>query len=121
MSERQDRLATLEAILAGFNAHDLDAILRHFADDCVLEVPRGPDPWGRRFTGIDEVREGLEARFAGIPDVHYEGHGHLVDGDRGLSEWTLRGTTTGGERLEVRGCDVWTFAPDGRIAVKSSF
>jgi ketosteroid isomerase-like protein len=34
-----------------------------------------------------------------------------VDADR---------TTTDGERIEVRGCDLWTFR-DGRIAKKDSF
>ena len=121
MDEREQRIATLAAILDGFNAHDLDAILSHFADDCVFESPRGPEPHGRRFEGIDEVRRGLAARFEGIPDVSYESHGDFADGDRGVSEWTIRGTTTTGETIEVRGCDVWTFAPDGRIAVKNSF
>ena len=39
---------TLKALCGAFNAHDLDAIMTHFADDCVLEMPRGPDPWGAR-------------------------------------------------------------------------
>ena len=76
---------------------------------------------GRRFEGIVEVRRGLAARFETIPDVRYESHGDFVDGDRGVSEWTLSGTTTDGEAVEVRGCDIWTFAPDGRVAVKNSF
>jgi ketosteroid isomerase-like protein len=121
MDDREARLASLGAILDGFNAHDLDAILSHFAEDCVFEAPRGPDPWGRRFEGIEEVRRGLAARFEGIPDVRYESHGDFVDGDRGVSEWTISGTTTAGDHVEVRGCDIWTFAPDGRIAVKNSF
>jgi ketosteroid isomerase-like protein len=121
MDDRQERLESLRAILEGFNAHDLDAILSHFAEDCILETPRGPDPWGRRFEGIEEVRRGLAARFETIPDVRYESHGDFVDGDRGVSEWTIRGTTTEGDAVEVRGCDLWTFAPDGRIAVKNSF
>ena len=121
MDDRDDRLATLKAVLDGFNAHDLDAILSHFGEDCRFDSPRGPDPWGRRFEGIEQVRRGLAARFETIPDVSYESHGDFVDGDRGVSEWTLRGTTTDGAAIEVRGCDIWTFAPDGRIAVKDSF
>ena len=42
-------VATLEAITDAFNAHDLDAIMQFFADDCSLDMPRGPDPWGKRF------------------------------------------------------------------------
>jgi ketosteroid isomerase-like protein len=111
----------LKAVLDAFNRHDLDAIMGHFAEDCVLETPRGPDAWGTRFTGKDEVRRGLAARFEGIPDVHYGDDAHFVSGDRGLSEWTITGTTVGGERVEVRGCDLWTFGDDGAITRKDSF
>ena len=114
------KLEVLGRVLDGFNAHDLDAILAEFDDDCVFESPRGADPWGRRFVGKDEVREAFQTRFAGIPDVHYRGEGDFVAGDRGVSEWTLTGTTGEGERIEVRGCDLWTFTGD-RIARKDSF
>ena len=114
--------AMLRAVLDAFNRHDLDAIMGHFADDAVFESPRGPDPWGTRFVGKEAVRAGLAKRFAGIPDVHYGDDEHFLsaDGVRGVSEWTLTGTTTDGERLEVRGCDLWTLA-DGRITRKDSF
>ena len=111
---------TLQAITDAFNRHDLDAIMEFFADDAAFETPRGPDPWGRRFEGKVAVREGLAMRFSGIPDVHYGEDDHFVAGDRGASEWTLTGTTTAGERLEVRGCDLWTFR-DGLVSRKDSF
>ena len=110
----------LEEITDAFNRHDLDAIMGYFTDDAVFESPRGSEPWGRRFTGKDAVREGLAARFTGIPDVHYGDGDHFVAGDRGASEWTLTGTTTEGETLEVRGCDLWTFR-DGLVTRKDSY
>ena len=94
--------------------------LRAIADDAAFESPRGPDPRGSRFEGKSAVREGLVARFIGIPDVHYGDDAHFVSGDRGASEWTLTGTTTDGQRLEVRGCDLWTFR-DGKIVKKDSY
>ena len=120
MSDERVKLDVLERMLDGFNRHDLGAIMALFADDCVFESPRGPQPWGRRFEGKRDVAEGLGARFSGIPDVSYEGHGDFVSGDRGASEWTLRGTTVDGERLEVRGCDLWTFRGD-EILRKDSY
>jgi ketosteroid isomerase-like protein len=110
----------LREVTDAFNRHDLDGIMSFFADDCVLDTPRGPDPWGRRFVGKAEVRAGLGARFTGIPDVHYGDDSHFVCGDRGVSEWTLTGTTVDGEQLEVRGCDLWTFR-DNQIVLKNSF
>lgn len=113
-------VSTLEAILDGFNRHDLDAIMAFFTDDASLDTPRGSNVWGTRFAGKEAVREGLAARFAGIPDVHYGEDRHWVCGDRGASEWRLTGTTTAGERVDVRGCDLWEFR-DGLVVRKDSY
>ncbi|HET9520663.1 MAG TPA: nuclear transport factor 2 family protein [Candidatus Limnocylindrales bacterium] len=110
----------IRAITSAFDAHDLDGIMVHFADDAVFEGPRGPEPWGERFVGRDAVRAAFAGRFEGIPDVRYRDDAHFVDGDRGVSEWTLSGTTTAGQRIEVRGCDLWTFR-DGKVVKKDSF
>jgi len=75
---------------------------------------------GRRFQGREEVRSGLASRFAGLPDVHYGEDRHWVSGDRGCSEWLLTGTTTQGDRVEVRGCDLFEFRGD-KIARKDSY
>ena len=115
-----NRLSTLKALVAAFNAHDLDAIMAFFADDAVLEMPRGPDPWGRRFVGRAAVRDGLKARFDGLPDVHYGADSHYVDRDMGISQWTVTGTMKGGERIEARGCDFYIFRGD-KIVKKDSF
>jgi ketosteroid isomerase-like protein len=118
--DHDDAMTMLEAIARAFDEHDLEAIMTHFADDAVFEGPRGPDPWGTRFTGLDAIRQGFAARFAGIPDIRYREDRHFVDGDRGASEWTLSGTTTQGERIEVRGCDLWTLR-DGQVVKKDSY
>jgi ketosteroid isomerase-like protein len=111
----------LRELVAAFNAHDLDRIMRFFSDDCVLETPRGSDPWGTRYCGRDAVREGLAARFAGIPDVHYGEDEHWVCGEHAVSRWLLTGTTTAGQEVRVRGCDLFDLAPDGRIRRKDSY
>jgi len=113
-------IATLKALVAAFNAHDLDRIMSFFAEDAVLEMPRGPEPWGRRHVGAAAVREGLRSRFEGLPDVHYGDDSHWVDGDMGISQWTVTGTTRTGERIAARGCDFYSFR-DGRVVKKDSF
>jgi ketosteroid isomerase-like protein len=115
-----DSTATLRAFLDAFNAHDVDAIMEFFAEDCVMDMPRGPAPGGRRLRGKQEVRKGIQARLDGIPDVHYGDDRHWICGDRAVSEWTLRGTQRTGERIEVRGCDLLELV-DGRISRKDSF
>ena len=69
---------TLQRLVDAFNAHDLDAVMSFFVDDPVLEMPRGPDPWGQRFQGREAVRSGLASRFSGLPDVHYGEDRHWV-------------------------------------------
>ncbi len=119
---RSAKVATpdLEGVIDAFNAHDVDAVMSFFTEDCVLDMPRGPGPGGRRLVGREQVREGIQSRFDGIPDVHYGDASHWVCGDRGVSEWTLSGTQRTGERIEVRGCDLFHFA-DGRIRRKDSY
>ena len=118
--DHDDAVRMLEEIAAGFDTHDLDGIMAHFADDAVFDGPRGTEAWGTRFVGREAIRQAFAARFAGIPDVRYREDSHFVDGDRGASEWTLSGTTTDGERIEVRGCDLWTLR-DGQVVKKDSF
>ncbi len=120
MSGSQSGAPSLQALLDAFNAHDVDAIMSFFTDDCVFDTPRGPAPGGHRLVGKQQVRKGFQARFDGIPDIDYANDRHWTSGDRGVSEWTIRGTTTTGESVEVRGCDLFEFT-DGKISRKDSF
>lgn len=105
-----------------FNAHDLDRIMNSFADDCVLEMPRGDKPWGARHVGKAAVRQGLASRFEGLPDVRYGDASHFVDeaANSGMSKWLLTGTKVDGSHVEVRGCDFYTFR-DGKVVRKDSY
>jgi ketosteroid isomerase-like protein len=114
MTEPGVTTSTLEQVLAAFNAHDLDAIMQFFADDCELLMPRGKEPWGTRYAGKAAVREGLATRFAGLPDVHYGDDRHWVSGDLAVSTWLLTGTSKSGEMVRVRGVDLLEFRA-GRI------
>lgn len=113
-------IATLKAFLDAFNAHDLDAIMEFFSDDCELCMPRGSEPWGTRYVGKPAVREGLATRFAGIPDVHYGEDRHWIAGDLGVSTWLLTGTAKTGAPIRVRGVDLLEFR-DGKVIRKDSY
>ena len=88
----------LKQLCDAFNAHDLDEVMAHFADDCVLEMPRGDKPWGSRAEGKAAVRKALAGRFEGLPDVHYGSEQHFVDesANTGMSKWMLTGTARTG-------------------------
>jgi ketosteroid isomerase-like protein len=113
-------IEVLREVTAAFDRHDLEAILGHFADDAVFESPRGPEPWGQRFVGLAQIRTAFAGRFAGIPDVRYQGDDHFVDGDRGASEWTLSGTTVEARasRSWLRPVELPTAGSSGRIVLE---
>jgi len=113
-------LAALNGLAEAFNLHDIDKVMSFFDADCSLDMPRGPDPHGNRYTGLDAVRRGLLTRFETTPDVHYGQIEHFVSGDTGISKWLLTGTTRSGENVCVRGCDFYTFR-DGKVVRKDSY
>jgi ketosteroid isomerase-like protein len=104
----------------GWNAHDVDRLMTFMADDCVFESVAGPDACGTRHVGHARVREAFARVFAAFPDARFGAARHFVSGDRGLSEWLFTGTAGDGRKVEVNGCDVFTFR-GGKIALKSSF
>ena len=121
MGEKVTR-EVLKGFLDAFNDHDLDAIMGYFADDCIFYMPRGAKPRGDQYVGKQDVRAGLAKRFEGIPDVHYWDDQHWACGDDvGVSEWTLTGTSTTGQKIEVRGLDLLEFDQNGKISRKDSF
>ncbi|MBT4488097.1 MAG: nuclear transport factor 2 family protein [Rhodospirillaceae bacterium] len=110
----------LDGLLAAFNDHDIDRIMSYFAQDCALQLPRGPEPHGLRVEGFDAVKAALNSRLEGIPDIHYRGDGNYVDGNVGISKWLLTGTTTAGQNIAVQGCDFYEFR-DGLAIMKDAY
>jgi ketosteroid isomerase-like protein len=102
-----------------WNRHDVDTIMSFMADPCVFETTAGREPCGTRYEGRERVRQAFARVFEMFPDARFGDARHFVAGDRGLSEWRFTGTRDG-VKVEVDGCDVFTFR-DGKIAVKSSF
>ena len=110
----------LKRFAEAWNRHDLDALMSMMTDDCVFEASAGSDVNGQRSEGHDAVRAAYAAVFAAFPDAQWRNPRHFITGNRGVSEWTFTGTGRDGRRVEVNGCDVFTFR-DGKIAVKNSY
>lgn len=89
-------------------------------DDGIFEASAGNNVDGERHEGQRSVRMAYEAVFAQYPDAHWANARHFVTGNRGVSEWTFTGTLSDGRRVEVTGCDLFTFR-SGKIAAKNSF
>jgi len=119
-TENKPTMAILEGFADAFNAHDIDKILSYMTDDCIFEASAGPDADGEKFVGKDAVRKAFEDVFKNFPDAHWSNPHHFISGNRAVSEWTFTGTKPDGSKMEVNGCDLFTFR-DGRIAIKNSY
>ena len=104
----------------GWNSHDVDRLMTFMAEECVFDSASGPEACGGRHVGREAVRRAFARIFETFPDVRFEQTRHTVAGDRAVSEWRFRGTAADGRRVDVDGCDLFTFA-GGKIARKSSF
>ena len=113
-------LKLLQTFAEAWNRHDLDALMAMMTDDCVFQASAGDAVDGEKHHGQQAVRAAYAAVFEQYPDAHWGNAHHFASGDRGVSEWTFRGTRRDGKRVEVLGCDLITFR-DGKIAVKNSF
>jgi ketosteroid isomerase-like protein len=110
----------LEAFADAWNRHDVNALMLFMTPDCVFESSAGPDVCGTRYEGEQSVRAGYAQVWTTFPDAHWGDARHFVCGNHGVSEWTFTGTRDDGMRVEVNGCDLFTFR-DGKIALKNSY
>ena len=115
-----DYLRLLDHFADAWNRHDLDALMSMMTDDCVFQASAGAQVDGQRSQGKPAVRAAYLAVFEAFHDARWENARHFIAGDRGVSEWTFTGTHSDGTRVEVAGCDLFTFR-DGQIAIKNSF
>lgn len=114
-------IAALDSFFAvGWNRHDLDVLMTFMAEDGVFESAAGPEVCGTRYAGRERVRAAFARVFASYPDANFRDVRHFVAGDRGVSEWVFTGTAPDGRKVEVDGCDLFTFR-GGKIVLKSSF
>jgi ketosteroid isomerase-like protein len=120
LNAHRDLIRLLGAFADAWNRHDVEALMSMMTDDPVFEASPADAVSGQRYEGQRAVRQAYEAVFTQYPDARWADARHLVAGSRGVSEWTFTGTLKDGRRVEVNGCDLFTFR-NGRIAIKNSY
>jgi hypothetical protein len=89
-------------------------------EDCVFETASGAAAWGTRHAGKEALRRAFPLAWQTWPDARWDEATHFAFGERGISEWTFRGTGNDGRFTEVRGVDVFVIR-DGLIARKDTY
>ncbi|MFT7687317.1 MAG: ketosteroid isomerase-like protein [Candidatus Azotimanducaceae bacterium] len=114
------KIEDLQKYSDAWNSHDIDEIMTYMSEDCVFETGGGSEHYGTRFKGSDTVRKRFVQVWTDLPDVHFLAMSHFVQGNHGCSEWTFTGTRLDGEKIEIDGCDLFTFE-SGKISSKRSY
>jgi hypothetical protein len=57
----------------------------------------------------DCCAQGIGWTLQDLPDVHYGEETHYVAGDAGISNWTVTGTSSAGQKVRANGFDFYTF------------
>jgi ketosteroid isomerase-like protein len=117
---REDTLLLMQRHVAAWNAHDAELLLSLMTEDCIFDAATGNAPHGRRIIGHVDLKSAFEAIWTAVKDARWDDAAHLVQGDRGVTTWTFRGTKDDGSPIEVRGLDLLTFR-DGRICQKDTY
>jgi len=113
-------IAILDSFANAFNAHDADKILSYMTEDCVFEASAGADVNGEKFVGKAAVKKAFQEIFKNYPDAKWNNPRHFISGDKAVSEWIFTGTKPDGSKIEVTGCDLFTFR-SGKIYIKNSY
>ena len=109
--------ATILAMVAAFNAHDVKKLAATYSADAVIATP-APEGWKT------DTRESFEKMHAGlftsVPDVAMALARVLVKGDQAVIEWVATGTDTAsekpsGKKAGFRAASVLWFNADGLI------
>ena len=114
------KLEDLEKFADAWNGHDIETLMSYMTNDCVFYLGSGKSAGGDSYEGYAAVRDGFERVWGDLPDVSFQNARHFLSGDRGCSEWTLVATHPNGFKIELDGCDLFTFEGD-KIKVKNSY
>lgn len=101
------------------NAHDVDAMMRLMAEDCVF-VNTSPAPDGSRYEGQPAVRAFWEGFFRSAREQRITIQEIFAADDRCVMLWTYHWLGSGGEPRHVQGADVYRLR-GGLIAEKLSY
>lgn len=110
----------VDSVGDAFNANDIDAVMKHFAEDAVFDHAAGPDPHGLRFDGAETIRSVFAGLFDKVESVHWETLDCAIAGDKAYCEYLRTATHRDGRQEEFLSVDILTYR-DGLIVHKDTY
>ena len=113
-------LEFLERYQQAWSDGDADTIVAMMTPDGVYEASYGPEPWGRRYAGREEIRAGVIRGKELYPGGHSDHYDTYLFGNHGFARWTSSRPGPDGSKVDVQGCDFYEFR-DGLVSRKIAF
>lgn len=110
----------LDAMTAAWNSNNTDAIMAYFANDAVFDHGAGPDVYGKRFRGKNELRAVFQGLFDKVESVNWKTVDARVSGDKAYCEYHRVAKLKTGQIEEFLTVDILTFR-DGLIVHKDTY
>jgi steroid delta-isomerase-like uncharacterized protein len=124
-AELDAKLKLLEEHVQAEVDHDLDAIMRTWGRNAVLDDVA----WHEEFSGRDEVREHYDELLKAFPDLNIVTRNRFVADDAVILEVVVSGTHTGqwrdlppmGRWTEFRVCALYRFDDEGMLELERAY
>jgi len=110
----------VDAVGDAFNANDIDAVMKHFADEATFDHAVGPEEYGVRFEGKNTIRGVFAGLFDRVENVHWETLDCAISGNKAYCEYRRTATHKDGTTEKFLSIDVLTFR-DGLIVHKDTY
>ena len=112
--------ALVDAVGDAFNANDIDAVMKYFANDATFDHAVGPDEHGVRLEGAETIRSAFSALFEKVDNVHWEMLDCAISGNKAYCEYRRTATQKDGTKEEFLSVDILTYR-DGLIVHKDTY
>lgn len=110
----------VDAVGDAFNANDIDAVMKHFAEDATFDHAVGPEEHGVRFEGKDTIHGVFAGLFDRVEKVHWETLDCAISGNKAYCEYRRTATHKDGTQEEFLSVDILTYR-DGLIVHKDTY
>ena len=110
----------VNAVGDAFNNNDIDAVMKHFADDATFDHAAGPDINGKRFEGKESIRAVFDGLFQNVERVHWETLDCHIGGNKAYCEYRRTAMLKAGEEQDFLSVDILTFK-NGLIIHKDTY